>query len=128
MVLGELNKIIIENTCIQLCKFNLLFICRRQSRNGSVSSRSQGILKTRTPMLGTKVLTTKPVLKRPVGTMRADQEASRKTVSSTVRQLVNPIKNLKFSEKPSFSRPIRKNLSVTGKLGMKIFIILKSEN
>ena len=90
------------------------FRYNKNLRNGGVTT--QGILKTRTPMLGTKVITTKATLKK-VGTMRADEEANKKAVSESVRQLVRTTKNLKFSNSLARSESFPRKLPMTGKLG-----------
>ena len=43
-------------------------------------------------------MTATTAIKKPVGTMRADEEASKKTVSQGVRQLVKTTKNLNFND------------------------------
>ncbi|XP_058808928.1 uncharacterized protein C19orf47 isoform X2 [Phymastichus coffea] len=91
----------------------------RNSRNG-VTIGTQGILKTRPSMFGTTALTTKPALKKPVGTMRADEEANRKTGSPTVKQLVRTAKSMKISEIP---RNFTVKVPVHGKLASETVIL-----
>ncbi|XP_016836675.2 uncharacterized protein C19orf47 [Nasonia vitripennis] len=99
----------------------------RHLRNGGSVTATQGILKSRTPLLGTKVITTKnsgtkiittkSAVKKPVGTMRADEEANKKAVSESVRQLVRTTKSLKFNESPARSA-VRSNSLQTRKLSL----------
>lgn len=65
-------------------------------------------------MFGATGLTTKPTLKKPVGTMRADEEAVKKISSPGVKQLVRTTKTMKIAESPS---RFTVKVPVHGKLG-----------
>lgn len=63
--------------CIHFSILLKHFFYRTQKINGSSNGPTQGILKTRKPMLGTKVFAINTASSIPsYGTMRADQEAS----------------------------------------------------
>jgi hypothetical protein len=93
-------------------------------RNGITTPGTQGILKTRGTLLSTKGITTKPILKTSVGTMRADEEANKKSVSESVRQLVRTTKSLKFNDSPIRSNSFARKIPITGTLGNIFNIIL----
>ncbi|KAJ8674867.1 hypothetical protein QAD02_010653 [Eretmocerus hayati] len=86
----------------------------RHVRNGDPTT--QGILKTRMPLHGTKTIITKTVLKKPVGTMRADEEATRKAIAPSMRHLVKTTRNLTFGDGSRRSGNIIRRVPVTGKL------------
>ena len=74
-------------------------------------------MKTRTPLLGTKVFTTKSTLNKPaIGTMRADEEASKKAKSG-LKKLSRSSTNFKPRENPLKNTGLVKKLPTTRKLG-----------
>lgn len=84
-------------------------------KNGS---NNTGILKTRSPTTRTSILTTNKIVPKNMGTMRADQEVSRKVMSNNVTQLVKTTKRISFNNIPSRdNRTIKSNLT-SGKLGI----------
>lgn len=88
-------------------------------KNGTSST---GILKTKNPTARTSILTTNKIVPKTVGTMRADQEASRKVMASNVTQLIKTTKKISFNKVSSGDRRIKSNVA-PGKLGM---CVLKS--
>ncbi|XP_043252353.1 uncharacterized protein C19orf47 homolog [Colletes gigas] len=80
-------------------------------KNGSSNT---GILKTTSPTTRTSIITTNKVIPKSVGTMRADQEASRKIMSSNVTQIVKT-KKISFNT-PSSNARITKPSVTSGKL------------
>ncbi|CAL7941020.1 unnamed protein product [Xylocopa violacea] len=81
-------------------------------KNGTSST---GILKTKTPSTRTSILTSNKILPKNVGTMRADQEASRKIKSNSIPQLVKTTKRISFNNTLRDSRTIKSNVT-SGKL------------
>ncbi|KOC62527.1 Uncharacterized protein C19orf47 like protein [Habropoda laboriosa] len=81
-------------------------------KNGT---NSTGILKTKSANTRTSILTTNKIVSKNVGTMRADQEASRKVMSNNVTQLVKTTKRISFNNTPSRDNRIQTNIS-SGKL------------
>ncbi|XP_017764791.1 PREDICTED: uncharacterized protein C19orf47 homolog [Eufriesea mexicana] len=82
-------------------------------KNGS---NNTGILKTRGPITRTSILTTNKIIPKNMGTMRADQEVSRKVMSNNVTQLVKTTKRISFNNIPSRdNRTIKSNVT-SGKL------------
>lgn len=82
-------------------------------KNGT---NSTGILKTKSPSTKTSILTTSKIVPKNVGTMRADQEASRKVMCNNVSQLVKTTKRISFNNSPSRdNRTIKSNVT-SGKL------------
>ncbi|XP_017877598.1 uncharacterized protein C19orf47 homolog [Ceratina calcarata] len=77
---------------------------------------STGILKTKTPSTRTSMLTSNKVVAKNVGTMRADQEVSRKVMSTNAPQLVKATKRISFNNHPSRSSRIIKSNVTSGKL------------
>ncbi|XP_076634003.1 uncharacterized protein LOC143348072 [Colletes latitarsis] len=80
-------------------------------KNGSSNT---GILKTTSPTTRTSIITTNKVIPKSVGTMRADQEASRKIMSNNVTQIVKT-KKISFNTSSSNAR-ITKPSVTSGKL------------
>nr|XP_034175346.1 uncharacterized protein C19orf47 isoform X2 [Osmia lignaria] len=79
-------------------------------KNGTTGT---GILKTNTR---TSIITTNKIIPKNVGTMRADQEASKKSMSNNVAQLVKTTKRISFNNASSNgTRAITSNV-VSGKL------------
>lgn len=83
-------------------------------KNGT---NNTGILKTRSPSSRTSILTTNKVVKKNMGTMRADQEANRKVMSNNVTQLVKTTKRISFNTSSRDNRIIKSNIT-SGKLGI----------
>ncbi|XP_016907308.1 uncharacterized protein C19orf47 homolog [Apis cerana] len=81
-------------------------------KNGT---NNTGILKTRSPSSRTSILTTNKVVKKNMGTMRADQEANRKVMSNNVTQLVKTTKRISFNTSSRDNRIIKSNIT-SGKL------------
>lgn len=81
-------------------------------KNGT---NNTGILKTRSPSSRTSILTTNKVVKKNMGTMRADQEANRKVMSNNVTQLVKTTKRISFNTSSRDNRIIKSNI-ISGKL------------
>lgn len=77
---------------------------------------STGILKAKAPSTRTSILTSNKVVAKNVGTMRADQEASRKVISNNARQLVKPTKRISFNNPPTRNSRIIKSNVTSGKL------------
>lgn len=88
----------------------------RNLRNGGSPTSPQGILKTRAPLLGMKVMT-KSALKKPIGTMRADEEAIRqRSITDNVRHLMRTASSFNIYNNP-FERSFERKMPITGKLG-----------
>ncbi|PBC32503.1 hypothetical protein APICC_05271 [Apis cerana cerana] len=81
-------------------------------KNGT---NNTGILKTRSPSSRTSILTTNKVVKKNMGTMRADQEANRKVMSNNITQLVKTTKRISFNTSSRDNRIIKSNIT-SGKL------------
>ncbi|XP_006621529.1 uncharacterized protein C19orf47 homolog [Apis dorsata] len=81
-------------------------------KNGT---NNTGILKTRSPSSRTSILTTNKIIKKNMGTMRADQEANRKVMSNNVTQLVKTTKRISFNTSSRDNRIIKSNIT-SGKL------------
>ncbi|CAK9815325.1 Uncharacterized protein C19orf47 [Anthophora plagiata] len=78
-------------------------------------TNSTGILKTKCANTRTSILTTNKIIPKNVGTMRADQEASRKVMSNNVTQLMKTTKRISFNNTPSRESRMQTNIS-SGKL------------
>ncbi|XP_076168608.1 uncharacterized protein LOC143147335 isoform X2 [Ptiloglossa arizonensis] len=82
-------------------------------KNGSSNT---GILKTKSPSTRTSIITTNKVAPKSVGTMRADQEASRKIMSNNVTQIVKTTKKISSNNTSlSDARAIKSSVT-SGKL------------
>ncbi|XP_054011891.1 uncharacterized protein C19orf47 homolog [Hylaeus anthracinus] len=82
-------------------------------KNGS---NNTGILKTKSPSTRTSIITTNKVVPKSVGTMRADQEASRKIMSHNISQIVKTTKKISFNNTFSSNAKIMKPNVTSGKL------------
>ncbi|XP_076670915.1 uncharacterized protein LOC143370130 [Andrena cerasifolii] len=83
-------------------------------KNGTTTNT--GILKIKSPSARTSVITTNKVISKSVGTMRADQEASRKVMSNNVTQLVKTTKKISFNNTSSSNAKMTKPGIASGKL------------
>ena len=89
-------------------------------KNGSSTTPSQGILKTRTPVKTTVLLnknskTIPKTIPKPIGTMRADQELKVKAVSNSVKQLIKNTQKITVKDRSPLK--IIKKVPATNKLG-----------
>ncbi|XP_014216512.1 uncharacterized protein C19orf47 [Copidosoma floridanum] len=101
-------------------KDNSEIMMDRNMRNGNALNTTHGILKTRTPLLGTKVIATHPGIKK-IGTMRADEEANKKTAFERVKSNFKALKiNTSVRNNTVRSNSVRGNpigrKSISGKL------------
>lgn len=74
-----------------------------------------GILKTKSPSVRTSIITTSKAIPKSVGTMRADQEASRKVLSNNISQLVKTTKKISFNSISSIDNRTKSSIT-SGKL------------
>ncbi|XP_031835464.1 uncharacterized protein LOC116428226 [Nomia melanderi] len=82
-------------------------------KNGASST---GILKTKSTGTRTSIITTNKVIPKTMGTMRADQEASRKVMTSNMTQLVKTSKKISFNNTSSNNTRTTKSSVTSGKL------------
>ncbi|KZC14842.1 Uncharacterized protein C19orf47 [Dufourea novaeangliae] len=82
-------------------------------KNGTTGT---GILKAKSPSPRTSIITTNKAVPKSMGTMRADQEANRKTISSNLSQLVKTTKKISLNNISSNNTRIPKSSVTSGKL------------
>lgn len=93
-------------------------------KNGIISS---GILKPKSISRRTSIITTNKTLSKTMGTMRADQEATRKTLSSNTSQVVKTTKKITFNNtSPNIVRSTKSSVT-SGKLASERLTLIPAK-
>ncbi|XP_076243597.1 uncharacterized protein C19orf47 homolog [Calliopsis andreniformis] len=93
-------------------------------KNGTSST---GILKTKSPTTRTSIITSSKVIPKSPGTMRADQEASRKVLSNNITQLVKTTKKISFNNTSPNNVRTTKSIITSGKLASERLTIIPAK-
>nr|XP_033342545.1 uncharacterized protein C19orf47 homolog [Megalopta genalis]XP_033342546.1 uncharacterized protein C19orf47 homolog [Megalopta genalis]XP_033342547.1 uncharacterized protein C19orf47 homolog [Megalopta genalis]XP_033342548.1 uncharacterized protein C19orf47 homolog [Megalopta genalis] len=93
-------------------------------KNGTTSS---GILKSKSISARTSIITTNKTIPKTMGTMRADQEATRKILSNTVSQVVKTTKKISFNSPSSNNVKIAKSSVTSGKLASERLTLIPAK-